>query len=252
MDGYLPNAFLAKKLMMEGLLDDEDIDKDKLIRPAQSVLRATNKTEKSKEEETAPPKIKEEPPNIVVTCNVQDNKSVVTSETPKRKSSDIDTPKKKSPDFNKTQKRKLSETIETNSVDLTESDIQKNIPGDTSDVQKKRLSDASEESDTVVIIKQEESLQSGDRKIETNVMDESKESEKTLEVPPVKKRKASPIIFDTDKVEKTAERVRERTQSASSDSHVIVTTGANTHKYDAVPTCKFIVFFILIFRLNQI
>lgn len=68
-------------------------------------------------------------------------------------------------------------------------------------------------------------------------------TEEPKESPPAKKRKASPIVFDVGRKEKEAvkkdkEPVRERTVSASSDSHVILSTTSSSHKYDALPPCK--------------
>ncbi|CAB3255857.1 unnamed protein product [Arctia plantaginis] len=149
MDGYHPNAFLAKKLQTEGLLNDED------------------EISKTGNEKIIPPETKEQKP------------------------------KEKEP------------------VKVVEK-----VPDD----QAKRLSNTSEESETKVIIKQE---------------DEKKEKRKGVEVldpPVVKKRKRSPIVFDVDKKVKETERVRERTESTSSDSHVTVNTVTNTHKYDSVPS----------------
>ncbi|XP_075976997.1 nuclear polyadenosine RNA-binding 2 isoform X2 [Anticarsia gemmatalis] len=148
MDGYHPNAFLAKKLQTEGLLNDED------------------EIDKTDKEKPKVPEIKE----------------------PK--------PKEKKPE-------------------TTEKALESS----------KRLSNASEESETQVIIKKEP--------------EEKPEKRKSLEVkdetPVVKKRKASPIVFDVDKRAKETERVRERTESVGSDGHVTVTTVTNTHKYDSVP-----------------
>lgn len=100
------------------------------------------------------------------------------------------------------------------------------------ETQKKRLSNTSEESDTQVIIKREE-----EKSEKKKVVEQVKE-----EAPPVKKRKASPIVFDVEKrvkETKETERVRERTESASSDQHVTVATVTNSHKYDSVPPCKY-------------
>ncbi|CAH2041307.1 unnamed protein product, partial [Iphiclides podalirius] len=229
MDGYLPNAFLAKKLMMEGLLDDEDIDKNQLIRPPKSVLRATDKREIEKAKVAEQPKVKGDQPSTQITHKVQDEESEESSDTLKKDSSDL----KKSTDTCKTQKRKLSDSTEKTNPVVT-CPIEKKRLSDSSDIQMKRLSDASEESDTQVIIKQEPPL-CGEKRKGAGAVSESENSEKALDVPPVKKRKASPIVFDADKVEKEADRSRERTQSASSDSHVIVTTATNSHKYDTLP-----------------
>lgn len=146
MDGYHPNAFLAKKLLTEGLLSEED-------------------------------------------------------EIKKLESSDT---------------VKTPEIKETKAVE----EEKKDAP------QKKRLSNSSAESETQVIIKKEDKVE---KRKSTEVL--------KLDPVPVKKRRASPIVFDVDKKkeEKEPERVRERTESASSDQHVTVATVTNTHKYDSVP-----------------
>ncbi|XP_059062842.1 zinc finger CCCH domain-containing protein 14 [Achroia grisella] len=154
MDGYHPNAFLAKKLMTEGLLNDED-DANK------------------------------------------------TKETPTALESPIE------------EKPKESDTTE----DRTE---QKSSP-------KNNLSETVNESESPIKIK-----------IEDEKPTEKRKSSDTLapvkqDTPPIKKRKGSPIVFDVIKKEKEVERVRERTESASSDNHVTVTTTVNAHKYDALP-----------------
>lgn len=145
MDGYHPNAFLAKKLQTEGLLNEDD---------------EINKT------------IKEKPKPLEL-----------KESTPK-------------------------ETEQVNK------DILEN----------KRLSSTSDESAIQVVIKKE---------------DEKDEQKKHLEVKEIslvsRKRKASPIVFDVGKKVKEPERVRERTESVSSDNQVTVTTVTNTHKYDSVP-----------------
>ncbi|XP_049700538.2 zinc finger CCCH domain-containing protein 14 [Helicoverpa armigera] len=152
MDGYHPNAFLAKKLLTEGLLNEDD---------------EINKLEKEK------PKLPEKEPKSV--------------------------------------EKPVEKVLETS--------------------QKKRLSNTSEESDTQVIIKNEE--EKAEKRKHTDVL--------KVESVPAKKRRASPIVFDVDKKgerkkeEREPERVRERTESVSSDQHVIVATVTNTHKYDSVP-----------------
>ncbi|KAG6442466.1 hypothetical protein O3G_MSEX002372 [Manduca sexta] len=145
MDGYDPNAFLAKKLLNEGLLNEDD------------------KITKSK-----------------------DKRKEITKDKPQ----------------------------ETKTSSQTSPQ--------TSNVQKKRLSNESEESDTQVIIKKEEDKH---KTVEQKIKDEVQG----------KKRKGSPIVFDVGKKEKDMERERVRTESASSDNHVTVTTTTNTHKYDTVP-----------------
>ncbi|KAM3960199.1 LOW QUALITY PROTEIN: nuclear polyadenosine RNA-binding 2 [Aphomia sociella] len=192
MDGYHPNAFLAKKLMTEGLLnDEEDINKTKEI---QSVLKTKETAEKPKEKHKQSEKIEEK---SSVKSRLSDASSIIETH--------VTIPAKK----------RLSDTS-----DSSETHVSKTA--------KKRLSDTSVESDTQVIIKME---------------DRSTEKRKNIELaktdnqgsPPLKKRRASPIVFDVGKKEKVVERARERTESASSDNHVIVTT-VNAHKYDTLPS----------------
>lgn len=156
MDGYHPNAFLAKKLLTEGLLSEEDEIK------------------------------KLESSDTVKTPEIKETKAVEEE-------------KKEAP-------------------------------------QKKRLSNSSAESETQVIIKKEDKVE---KRKSTEVL--------KLDPVPVKKRRASPIVFDVDKKkeEKEPERVRERTESASSDQHVTVATVTNTHKYDSVPPCEYYLFCLL-------
>ncbi|CAH0727133.1 unnamed protein product, partial [Brenthis ino] len=180
MDGYHPNAFLAKKLKTEGLLDDDEI--------------------KEKPKETSKPKEKEKV---------------------KEKTQDKDS-QKESVIIKDTEKSENEKEIST----------------------KKRLSNTSEESDTQVLLKQEDEKQIDKRKSTETIEKKDEDS------PPVKKRRASPIIFDVDKkvkekekekekerekvTEKEKDSVRERTISASSDS-VTLTTSLNSHKYDSLP-----------------
>lgn len=191
MDGFNPNAFLAKKLMTEGLIDDEDEikEKPKEKEAETSKSKETKKAKEIKEKEVTPEKSPEKP-------------------------------------------------LEA----------------------KKRASDASIESDTQVVIKQEKVDLSIDVSKEKDVKREKstekrkgelqpkvvEEKSTTLDHPPVKKRKASPIVFDVDrkfKEAKEAAKERQRTESASSDSHVIVTTATNSHKYDALPSREYYIIF---------
>ncbi|KAJ8720322.1 hypothetical protein PYW07_012365 [Mythimna separata] len=167
MDGYHPNAFLAKKLLTEGLLNEDDELK-------------TTEQEKPKTPEIKEPSPKEKP--------VEKEKEPIIGPS-----------------------------------------------------QKKRLSNTSEESDTQVIIKKEKEI---DEEKGEKIQKEKRKITESLKVdlPVAKKRRASPIVFDVDKSKKKEakeavekERVRERTESASSDQHVTVATVTNTHKYDSVP-----------------
>lgn len=211
MDGFQPNTFLAKKLMMEGLLDENDeLAKTALPRPTKSVL-ITKETEEAKEKEN--------------------NETVQEYEN---KEDEI--MQQKSPAATENLTRKLSDSSEISKIEPSDVEIKAlSDISDKCDNQKKRLSDASEESYTQVIIKTEPQETGEKRKsVDGSVSDHS---EKML-TPPIKKRKASPIVFNIDNKEKETERVRERTQSASSDSHVTITTSANSHKFDSVPPCK--------------
>ncbi|KPI92475.1 Zinc finger CCCH domain-containing protein 14 [Papilio xuthus] len=204
MDGFQPNTFLAKKLMMEGLLDvDDELTKTILPKPAKSVLITKESEDETKEKE---------------------NKETVENKEKRMK--------EESPTANECAKRKLSESSEILKKEPKD-DEQKKALSDKSDNQKKRFSDASEESDTQVIIKKEPQ-QTGEKRKSVDVSVSNNTSEKIV-TPPVKKRKASPIIFNIEKKEKETERVRERTQSASSDGHVTITTSSNSHKFDSIP-----------------
>lgn len=149
MDGYHPNAFLAKKLLNEGILNTED----ELIQP-----------EQTKDKEPTKEKVPEE-----------------TNDTNK--------------------------TVE------------------------KPSSNTSDESCTQVIIKKEVTT-------ETVEQPEVVVKVEQITTPPVRKRKASPIVFDISKKERETERVK--TESVSSDSHVTITTTPNTHKYDSVPPREYL------------
>lgn len=168
MDGFNPNAFLAKKLMTEGLLNDEEEMRDKI--KAKSVLKTSSNTER------------------------------------KEKNTDKD------------------KTTETNNETIEEK---------PQVAQKKRSSDTSEDSDTQVIINKEDKGEK--RKSDVSI---------NADEPIVKKRKASPIVFDVGNKEDGAKkRERERTEGASSDNHVVVTTTSNTHKYDSLPPREYALFF---------
>lgn len=160
MDGFSPNAFLAKKMMTEGLLNDDEEISDKVN--AKSVSKTADQTEREEKK--------------------TDKDKVTTTST---------------------------ETIEEK-LEIAH---------------KKRRSDTSEDSDTQVIIKKED--KSEKRKTDVNLK---------AEEPTVKKRKASPIVFDASKKEDGAKkRETQRTDSTSGDNHVVVSTSSNTHKYDSLP-----------------
>ncbi|KAL4715622.1 hypothetical protein ACJJTC_006201 [Scirpophaga incertulas] len=164
MDGYHPNAFLAKKLKTEGILNDEDELQQK----------------------------------------------------PKEKTVDTD----------------VAHTKEHEIVEKPESSI----------LEKKRLSNDSEESDTKVIIKQEkcelEKKQINEASVDESNID-SVESCKNISIVAsssiATKRKGSPILFDINKKAKEDVKERVRTESASSDSQVIM-TATNSQKYDSLPS----------------
>ncbi|XP_053608512.1 zinc finger CCCH domain-containing protein 14 [Plodia interpunctella] len=174
MDGFNPNAFLAKKLMTEGLLNDEE----------------ELKTLKTKPKE----------------------------KTSVLKTKEIDTEKVK-------EKPKESDKVEKSSPN-----------------QKKRVSDTSDESETQVIIKLQEKMKTDHKEEKENVVEKRKIDIKVeKDDSPTKRRKASPIVFDVDKKgkekqkEERVEKTRERTESESSDKHVVVTTAVSSHKYDSLP-----------------
>ncbi|XP_041981327.1 zinc finger CCCH domain-containing protein 14 [Aricia agestis] len=194
MDGYHPNTFLAKKLMTEGLLDEDD---DEPKQKKESKEKDGKKDKESKRDKESR----------------KENENKVENEVGK------------------------DEELAKEKDDAKEN---KNEPIGT----QKRLSDTSEDSATQVIINQDKQNFAEKRKsVEVN-KDELKVEDAT---PPQKKRKASPIVFDVDKKEKRDKEekgkekkdetasVRERTISASSDSHVVLTTPPNPHKYDAIP-----------------
>ncbi|CAG9788355.1 unnamed protein product [Diatraea saccharalis] len=163
MDGFNPNAFLAKKLMTEGILNDED----------------------------------------------------EVSDTPKETTSVL-----KTKDDTKT--KEVVPTTKTHTEQLAEKPS----------VDKKRLSNESEESETQVIIKQEKEEATDTSPVQKV---EKRKSDITLDDnTAVKKRKGSPIVFDVKN--KEVQKERERTESVSStDNHVVVATATKLHKYDSVP-----------------
>ncbi|XP_049875337.1 zinc finger CCCH domain-containing protein 14 isoform X2 [Pectinophora gossypiella] len=197
MDGFNPNAFLAKKLKTEGILDDvQDKSKEaKSLKQAKSVLKIPDieATKDTKDKDKNKDNVEDDSDNIRITVEKED---------------DLELPP------NKADEKEVTEKSQEKPVEVTP---------------KKRLSDTSEDSDTQVIIKREGKELDNKRK--------SSEEPKLLESPPVKKRKASPIVFDVkkEKVKDETVKTRERTESASSDNHVTVTTASNTHKYDSLP-----------------
>ncbi|XP_023947372.2 zinc finger CCCH domain-containing protein 14 [Bicyclus anynana] len=182
MDGYHPNAFLAKKLLTEGLLDKDDL--------------------------------KDKPKNVPANTEPKEIDNIIKKDSPT--------------------KEPIAEKPEEVKGVL--------IPSDP----KKRLSNTSAESDTQVVLKKQDEKPVEKRKI---IEIEPPKAEKVIESPPVKKRRASPIVFDVDKKEKKKETekkeketenkekevVRERTVSATSDSHVTLSTISSSHKYDSLP-----------------
>ncbi|VVC92353.1 unnamed protein product [Leptidea sinapis] len=215
MDGYHPNAFLAKKLLTEGLLDDDDEVKkpQEKIQPEDSVKNLETNDTKIEAEiiENKNNIVKDKPEGITENTNVVD----------------IDMEDEDKVSLNTVEN--LDEMIKEPSATQQQQSVVeeiKNTPISSSITQKKRLSDTSEDSDTQVIIKSEE------KQIEKVDSVEMVESEKEMEKPRSKKRKASPIVFD---VKKKVETVRERTVSTSSDNHITLSTVTDTHKYDSVP-----------------
>ncbi|CAH0400211.1 unnamed protein product [Chilo suppressalis] len=202
MDGFNPNAFLAKKLMTEGLLNEGD-----------------EVTEKPKETTSVLKTISD----INTKEDIKSKSDTKTKEDSKTRD-EIETTDDTNLDAAKT--KELSSKAAAKSDN--ENTVNKSI------LDKKRLSNESEESETRVIVKQEVE----EDKTNPTVGKPEKRKSLTLESEDnsiAKKRKASPIVFDVPKKEKEAVKARERTESVSSDSHVIVKTATNTHKYDSVP-----------------
>lgn len=196
MDGFNPNAFLAKKLMTEGLLEDEDT------------------ADKPKDKEAS---IKEK----------DASKETVTKVKPQES----------------TLKEKSQETTKSKESKPKETETPEKSEEKTKESPKKRLSSESTESNTQVVIKIEDAKDTKEKINKTEKTVEKRKSDQSLKQdeksPPVKKRK-TPIVFDVDKKEKEVVKERERTESVGSDNHVIVTTATNSHKYDALPPCKYI------------
>ncbi|XP_038212638.1 titin isoform X3 [Zerene cesonia] len=230
MDGYHPNAFLAKKLKTEGLLDEEDGDGNKLN--ASKISKTKEMVVKDKigntENEDMQP-VDKVTTSIASLKKIEEKLDVIEKESvlmPKDKATkedDVVTPKESY----------VVPKVKVLKAKNTEENMNK-LKDQTAPVasQKKRLSDTSEDSDTQVIIKKEN--EKGDKRKSVEVED------KKVESPPVKKRKASPIVFDVDKNE-TDRQVRERTLSASSDSHVTLSTVTSSHKYDSIPPSSHVV-----------
>lgn len=178
MDGFNPNAFLTKKLQSEGLLTEDNVEK-------QTKKLSENSTDEAKE------------------------KHVVAKEK----------------DVQVTLKEKKKEVVKAGEKMQIE-EVQNTNP-----IPAKRLSNTSDESDTQVIIKKEDEKPVEKRKC-IDLMEEESTDAMEDESTAVKKRKASPIVFDVNKKERVE---RARTESASSDNHVTITTTSSLHKYDALP-----------------
>lgn len=240
MDGFNPNAFLAKKLLTEGLLNEveaEDLPKT----PAKSVL-------KTKDNDDTKEKTKER--NTEGKIDIELEESILNSENVKFKASgemkrlsdtsgDSETiviikPEKEAD--SKLEKR--SNDDEKRSNDGKDKKRSEGADKRESDTVEKRNSLTSEriegieETNTIEIRKSD---------VEKEASSDESSKNETDDSPPMKKRKASPIVFDVVKKEKEVEkeRDRQRTESASSDNHVIVTTVTNASKYDSVPPCKY-------------
>ncbi|CAK1543194.1 unnamed protein product [Leptosia nina] len=196
MDGYHPNAFLAKKLMTEGILDDDDevtnLEAKAKTKQIKEVCVKNNTETSQKEEDIEMNPVDESVKEIILEVKESNKSSETLDKKHEAKNNHKDT--------------------------KTES------PPCSTISQKKRLSNTSEDSDTQVIIKREEEKA---EKRKSDVVTNKKE----INIPAPKRRKASPIVFDVEK----KERERERTLSASSDSHVTLSTVTNSNKYDAVP-----------------
>ncbi|XP_063828611.1 zinc finger CCCH domain-containing protein 14 [Ostrinia nubilalis] len=195
MDGFNPNAFLAKKLMTEGLLnDDEETEKAK----------DTSNNEKDSPKEAD----KEEPQELEI----------------REKSPEPSPPKSK----------------EVKSIEKDTPEISNEEPKESPI---KRLSSESTESNTQVVIKQDKLKESKSKEENSKILRaaEKRKSDTVTQPPkveekspPVKKRR-TPIVFDVDKKQTEVVKERVRTESASSDNNVILTTASSSHKYDALP-----------------
>ncbi|XP_045499612.1 zinc finger CCCH domain-containing protein 14 [Colias croceus] len=222
MDGYHPNAFLAKKLKTEGLLDDDDDDTTNLNTPRITKAKDTVRIETMEDQDMQP--IETVSTNIDTAKTIEEkvDEPVIEKESvPKpidKVTKDNDETSKESYIVPKDKVLKVK-----NSEEKRNKLKEKPVPVVS---EKKRLSDTSEDSDTQVIIKKED--EKGEKRKSVEVEGEKEKS------PPVKKRKASPIVFDVDKKE-IDRQVRERTLSASSDSHVTLSSVANSNKYDSIP-----------------
>lgn len=217
MDGYHPNAFLAKKLMTEGLLDDDE-ESEILKNPIVPKEKEINKNEFEPMKHQIKPIENNE--DIEMTPAEDVAKDEETEITEKKLTKTTDKKLLKQPDI--TEKvTNVKENVKSKEIDP---------PISTTVSLKKRLSDTSEDSDTqVIIMKGNENVEKRKSTEVSSVTD--------ADTPIIKKRKGSPIVFDVDKKEKGV--VRERTISASSDSNVTLNTNTNSHKYDSVPPCKF-------------
>ncbi|KAJ0176016.1 hypothetical protein K1T71_008190 [Dendrolimus kikuchii] len=203
MDGFNPNAFLAKKLQSEGLLNDEE----KVSKTA-----ANKKTDGTKENSVL--KEKQQSTN-------EENQSLKDKDKQPILKQESEIVTKEKDDF-------LKEKIVSYKSEKNES---KEIQLNTNTIETKRLSNTSDESDTQVIIK-DVSESPVPKEIEKPVEKQKSIERVQEESPHPKKRKASPIVFNVEKKDRVE---RARTESAGSDNHVVVTTTNNTHKYDSLP-----------------
>lgn len=234
MDGYHPNAFLAKKLMTEGLLnDDEEVNKPK----------ESDKTEKSKNEN---------PLQTVLISVDNDGTKEAGKDVCEEKTTvpPILSHVKTSYEKSENRKEQAKEDGKKRVLEKRKSDsaIEKPVEKRKSDISlEKPVTEKGKEDlpiDKPVVEKTKHANSVDKPNLEKRKSDISLESPSSQNdqknSPPVKKRKASPIIFDVHKKEKEVDKdkVRERTLSASSDSHVVLTTVSNTHKYDTLPPCK--------------
>lgn len=231
MDGFNPNAFLAKKLLNEGLLDEEIQDKPK---ETKSVLKTAKEPEtvKSvlktvKELET---EIKDSAKHIKEKELTENSPVKEISIPQKKRLSNSSVESNTQVIINPNTKTVKGTLVITAEEEHMETEILKSI--DTTTEMRK----PEKEKETTALEKRKslESTTTTDLKPDTPDKRKSVETKDFLESPSIKRMRASPIVFDVKKKEK---RERERTESASSDV-VTVTTSVNASKYDTVPSCK--------------
>ncbi|XP_061718413.1 serine/arginine repetitive matrix protein 1 isoform X2 [Cydia pomonella] len=210
MDGYDPNVFLAKKLLTEGLLDDDDKSK-----------KSTDADSKTKEK---PDKDDEE--KVVDKTETIKNKEVVKEH---KKESHKDLP------------------IDTKVAKHEKKDSKDDKEVTTSAVQKKRLSDTSEESDTQVIINPEAEKKTEETQEKLDVSPNARKRKKSPIVFDVEKkekkekaRERTESAGSDNHVTVTTTTNTHKYDSVPSSSHVVPAASFKTIQPSALPTiCKF-------------